>query len=197
MGPLLLEALLARDHELAEQIAGFKIPRDLVLSPRTLRTRLRQLHACPEAQPWLLRAIVIKRSQTMCGRIGFHSEPGPEDLRNVAADGVELGYEVCESFRRRGIGREAALALMKWAYEEHGQRCFVLSIDPDNVPSLCMARSMGFRETGSHIDEEDGLELYFERRLACWPGEWASWVFGDTIGNEDEDRQNDQALSDK
>ena len=116
----------------------------------------------------------IITSQTMCGRIGFHSEPGPEDLRNVAADGVELGYEIGESFRRRGIGKEAALALMKWAYEEHDQRCFVLSINPGNIPSLGMARSMGFREIGSHIDEEDGLELYFERRLRYWPGEWTS-----------------------
>lgn len=174
MGPRLLEALLAHKHGLAERVAGFEIPKDLVLSARTLRNRLKQLHARPEAQPWLLRAIVIKQSQTMCGRIGFHSEPGPEDLRNVAADGVELGYEIGESFRRLGIGKESALALMKWAYEEHDQRCFVLSIDPGNIPSLHMARSMGFRETGSHIDEEDGLELYFMRRLRSWPCEWAS-----------------------
>lgn len=174
MGPRLLEAILARNHALAEDIAGFEIPRDLVLNARTVRNRLRQLHVRPVAQPWLLRAIVIKQSQTMCGRIGFHSEPGPDDLRNVAADGVELGYEIGESFRRRGFAKAAALALMKWAYEEQDQRCFVLSIDPGNIPSLNMARSMGFRETGSHIDDEDGLELYFERRLRCWPGEWAS-----------------------
>ena len=174
MGPGLLEALLARNRALAEKIGGFTIPEDFGINVRTLRMRLRQLHARPEAQPWLLRAIVIKQSQTMCGRIGFHSEPGPEELRNVAADGVELGYEIGETFRRQGIGKEAALALMKWAYTEHGQRCFVLSIDPGNIPSLKLARSMGFRETGSHIDEEDGLELYFARRLRCWPAEWAS-----------------------
>lgn len=110
----------------------------------------------------------------MCGRIGFHSEPGPEELRNVAADGVELGYEVGESFRRQGIGKEAAFGLMKWAYDEHDQRVFVLSIGPDNIPSLRMALSMGFRETGYHIDEEDGLELFFVRRLGCWPVEWAT-----------------------
>lgn len=174
MSPGLLEALIARNHTLAEKIAGFDIPRDLVFNARTLRNRLRQLHVRPEAQPWLLRAIVIKQSKTMCGRIGFHSEPGPDDLRNVAADGVELGFEISESYRRRGIGKEAALALMKWAYTEHGQRCFVLSIASGNIPSLNMARSMGFRETGSHIDDEDGPELYFERRLRCWPAEWTS-----------------------
>ncbi len=172
MGPPLLEALLGRDHELAEKIGGFNVPRDIVLSARTIQMRLRQLHANPEIQPWLMRAIVLKRTQTMCGRIGFHSKPGPEDLCNVAADGVELGYAVGESFRRQGIAREAAISLMEWAYQEHGQRCFVLPIDPNNSASKSMARSMGFTETGSHIDDEDGLELYFVRRLECWPGEW-------------------------
>ncbi|MCY3771997.1 MAG: GNAT family N-acetyltransferase, partial [Gemmatimonadetes bacterium] len=144
----------------------------LVLSARTIEMRLRQLHANPEIQPWLLRAIVLKRSQTMCGRIGFHSKPGPEDLRKVAAEGVELGYEVGESFRRQGIARESAIAIMKWASEQHRQRCFVLSIDPENTASLSMARSMGFMEIGSHVDEVGGLELYFERRLVSWPDEW-------------------------
>ena len=172
MGPLLLEAMLARDYELVENIGGFSVPETLVLSARTIQMRLRQLQANPEIQPWLLRAIVLKRSQTMCGRIGFHSKPGPDDLRKVAADGVELGYEVAESFRRQGIARESAIALMKWAYEQHRQRCFVLSIDPENTASLALARSMGFIEIGSHVDEVDGLELYFERRLAFWPDDW-------------------------
>ncbi len=174
MGPALLEALLAGDHTRAAQIAGFQIPNDLILSKRTLQMRLQQIRANPKVRPWLLRAIVIRQSQTMCGRIGFHSEPGPEDLRDVAADGVELGYAIGESFRRQGFAKEAALVLMRWAYESHGQRCFILSIAPNNEASLAMARSMGFSEGGSHIDEEDGLELYFERRLDRWPDEWGS-----------------------
>jgi RimJ/RimL family protein N-acetyltransferase len=172
MGPAILEALLADDYTQAAQIGGFHIPNDLILSKSTLQMRLRQIQVNPEVQPWLLRAIVIRRSQTMCGRIGFHSEPGPEDLRDVAADGVEIGYAVGERFRRQGYAKEAAFTLMRWAFESHRQRCFILSIAPDNEASLAMARSMGFREIGSHIDEENGLELYFERRLERWPDEW-------------------------
>jgi ribosomal-protein-alanine N-acetyltransferase len=172
MGPALLEALLAGDHASAAQIGGFQIPNDLILRKRTLQMRLRQIQANPEVQPWLLRAMVIRQGQMMCGYIGFHSEPGPEDLSDVAADGVELGYAVGESFRRQGFAKEAALTLMRWAFERHGQRCFILSIAPDNEASLAMAHSMGFSEVGSHMDEEDGLELYFERRLDRWPDEW-------------------------
>jgi len=178
MGPALLEALLADDLASAAQIGGFHIPDDLILSKRTLEMRLRQIQAKPEVQPWLLRAIIIRESRTMCGRIGFHTAPGPEYLRDLAPDGVELGYSVGEPFRRQGFAKEAALALMRWAFEVHQQRCFILSIAPANVASLAMARSMGFREISSHIDEEDGLELIFERRLDRWPDEWA-WA---TVG---------------
>jgi RimJ/RimL family protein N-acetyltransferase len=174
MGPALLEALLAGDRARAAQIGGFHIPDDLILGERTLQMRLRQIQANPDVQPWLLRAIVIRESRTMCGRIGFHTAPGPEYLRDLAADGVELGYTIGEPFRRRGYAKEAALALLRWAFEAHDQRSFVLSIAPDNEASLAMARSMGFREVGSHIDEEDGLELILERRLDRWPDDWAS-----------------------
>jgi [ribosomal protein S5]-alanine N-acetyltransferase len=172
MGPALLEALLAGDHVNAAEIGGFQIPNTIVLRKRTIQMRLRQMQANPEVLPWLLRAIVVKQSQIMCGYIGFHSEPGPEDLGVVAADGVELGYAIGESFRRQGFAKEAALRLMRWAFDCHGQQCFVLSIAPDNEASLALARSMGFVEIGSHIDEEDGVELYFQRRLDHWPDEW-------------------------
>jgi [ribosomal protein S5]-alanine N-acetyltransferase len=38
-------------------------------------------------------------------------------------------------------------------------------VAPHNAPSLALIRSFGFRQTGDRIDEIDGLELVFERRL--------------------------------
>jgi RimJ/RimL family protein N-acetyltransferase len=172
MGPELLEALVAGDYAHAEHIGGFRISDYRMFSAWLLRMRLHQMQTNPDIQPWLLRAIVIRASHIMCGRIGFHSAPGPEDLRDVAPDGVEIGYAVGERFRRRGYAKEAAFTLMRWAFDIHQQPCFILSISPENDASLAMARSMGFTEIGSHIDEQDGLELYFERRLTRWPDEW-------------------------
>lgn len=167
-----MEAMLTDNLQLAESIGGFHIPADLRLSRSLLTMRLEQMHHTPDEHPWLLRAIVLRESQTMCGHIGFHSRPGPEDLRDIAADGVELGYSVEENFRRQGYAKEAACTLMKWAFECHQQRCFVLSISPENMASLAMARSLGFTEIGSHIDDEDGLELYFARHLTDFPLHW-------------------------
>lgn len=184
MGVPLLTSLLDGDLRRAERLGGFRVPTDIVLTRGALVRRIQQLEDEPELLPWLLRAVVIRGSRTMCGRIGFHSAPGPEDLVDTAADGVELGYEIDPRFRRRGYAREAALTLMRWAYERHGQRCFVLSIAPTNTASLAMASAMGFRECGSRMDEEDGIELTFLRRLDGWPAEWAPLS---SVGPSDEE----------
>lgn len=163
--PAFLEALLIGDTKLAEKIGGFIIPKNLILSKGFLKMRLKQIKDNPKVNIWLIRAIVLKKSNTMCGHVGFHSEPGPADLKDIAIDGVEIGYSVEENYRRQGFAKEAAQGLMEWAFNDQKQSCFILSIAPDNVASLSLANSMGFKEIGSHIDDEDGLELYFERRL--------------------------------
>jgi RimJ/RimL family protein N-acetyltransferase len=76
---------------------------------------------------------------------------------------VEFGFGVLEPWRRQGIATEASEAVMRWAGEQHQVQRFVLSISPDNVPSLGLAAKLGFRKVGSHIDEHDGPEDIFER----------------------------------
>jgi L-amino acid N-acyltransferase YncA len=48
-------------------------------------------------------------------------------------------------------------------------RTCVASVSPHNAPSLSLVRSFGFRHVGDQIDEIDGLELVFERRLPLTP----------------------------
>ena len=172
MDASLLEALLDGDLDRAARLGGFLIPAAITLRQGALSRRLTQLRGDPSLLPWLMRAVVLLESHTICGRIGFHSPPCPPDLESVAPDGVELGCEIDPHFRRRGLAKEAAFTLMKWAFDRHNQRCFVLSISPTNEASLAMALSMDFTECGSQIDEEDGLELYFVRRLDRWPDDW-------------------------
>lgn len=142
------------------------------LKTMPLAMRRDQLLADPSHQPWLLRAIVEHESNQMIGHVGFHTPPRPDYLSAVAPDAVELGYTIHAPLRRRGYATEAALALMHWAYATHDQRAFLLSISPDNVASTAMAKSLGFEPCGSHIDDEDGLEIEFVRRFETWPEDW-------------------------
>lgn len=167
-----MEALLSGDRSRASQLLGYTIPPSARIDQMPLERRLEQIRADASVHPWLLRAMVERASGQMIGRIGFHGPPGAVHLAKIAPDGVELGYATDSHFQRRGFASEAALALMHGAYAKHGQRCFVLSISPENVASNAMAKSLGFSPVGSHIDEEDGLEVEFVRRIDTWPEDW-------------------------
>ena len=122
------------------------------------RLRLEQLAADASAQPWLVRAMVAPAPRQVVGCVGFHAPPD-DDGR------VEIGYDVVASERRKGYAREGIQALLDWAWATGRARTCVASVSPDNAPSLALVRSFGFRHVGEQIDEIDGLELVFERRL--------------------------------
>ena len=119
--------------------------------------RLEQIEADPASQPWLLRALILPDPRSYVGYFNFHAPPGQEGW-------VELGYEIVPQHRRKGYAQEAAVRMMRWAFEEHGVDHFRASVSPDNEASLRMVAKLGFVQTGSQMDEIDGLELVFERR---------------------------------
>ena len=172
MGVPVLEALLVGDLVNASRLLECNIPADMSPHDFPLASRLDQLRRDSSVEPWLLRAMVERTSGTVIGHVGFHTPPCPEYLASVAPDAVELGYSVHAPFRRLGYATEAVLALMHWAYAIHGQRSFFLSISPQNLASTAMAESLGFVTCGSHMDDEDGLEVEYVRRLETWPVEW-------------------------
>jgi len=130
-----------------------------------LRFRQRQLERAPQAEPWLVRAVILREpARAMIGHAGFHGQPGVNGKQDPEA--VELGYTIFEPYRGRGYATEAALALMDWAQAQKGIGHFVASVSPTNDPSLAIVRKLGFVQTGEQWDEEDGLELVFELERA-------------------------------
>jgi RimJ/RimL family protein N-acetyltransferase len=160
-----LEASLAKETALAESLLGLTVPAFWYTEMGLMRHRLLQLEKDPTLQPWLVRAIGLRATGVMAGHIGFHTRPGADYLKDRAPGGVEFGYTVFEEFRRQGVGHEAAAALMHWAHTLHGVAHFVLSISPYNVASQRLAAGLGFVKVGSEVDEEDGLEEVYEKRM--------------------------------
>lgn len=158
LSPAFLEVSLSGNSTGAEQLLGLSIPPGWFQEQVWMKLRLEQLQAQPLLQPWLLRAMGLRQQQVMVGHLGFHTQPDPDYLREFAPGGVEFGYTVYAPFRRQGYAREACAALMKWAYEQQQVQRFVVTIQPDNIPSIRLAETFGFRWIGSHIDEVDGLE---------------------------------------
>ncbi|MEV0678763.1 GNAT family N-acetyltransferase [Actinosynnema sp. NPDC050436] len=120
------------------------------------RMRHRQAEEDPASAAWVTGVIWDERRRLAVGRAGYH---GPPD-----ADGmVEVGYAVHPDHRRRGYARAALEALLRRAAGEPGVRTVRATISPDNEPSYRLVAQYGFVENGEQWDEEDGLEIIYER----------------------------------
>jgi RimJ/RimL family protein N-acetyltransferase len=161
MSAAFLRASLDGDRDRAAAVIGLRLPETWPDAPSLLALRLGQLASDPTLQPWLLRAMGLRQTGELVGYIGCHTAPGAPYLDQWSPGGVEFGFTVCPLHRRHGFAREAVVALMHWARDEHRVASFVLTISPQNEPSLALAASLGFRRVGFHVDEEDGLEDVF------------------------------------
>jgi RimJ/RimL family protein N-acetyltransferase len=161
-----MQALVERDLATAEREIGAAIPTDWPDHlDHFLRYRVAQLDADPTILRWLARAMVRTDAtgvRRVIGTIGFHGAPDDRGR-------LEIGYRIEPDFRRLGLTREAVRAMFDWAAVEEGVHRFVASIRPDNEASLGLAHGFGFVQTGTQMDDIDGLELVFE---ATWPPGW-------------------------
>jgi RimJ/RimL family protein N-acetyltransferase len=124
---------------------------------RTLGYRIAALDRHPDAWQYLLH-VAVGADGVLIGRIGCHE--GPDE-----AGEVEIGYFVAESRRGAGWGGRIVDAFLEWLRRHPVQRVRA-SVRPDNLPSLRLLERRGFVQTGTQIDDEDGLELVLSRALA-------------------------------
>lgn len=139
-------------------LIGLTVAEDWRAEADLAALRLADLQADPDYAPWSVRAIALRDSGKMIGHAGFHTRPAPEYLLPYAPDGVETGYTIYPPHRRRGHGREALVALLRWAHLDQGVPRFIASVRPDNLASCSLLAGTGFRRIASFIDEVDGLE---------------------------------------
>jgi RimJ/RimL family protein N-acetyltransferase len=126
-----------------------------------IRQRLSQYRADSAYRDWGVWAIGLRSTDQMVGHIGFHTPPNAPYLLPYAANAVEFGFAIYPTFRRQGLGTEAAAALMDWAINTHAITRFVLSISPRNTPSRRIAEKLGFRRIDQWEDPGDGPEDVF------------------------------------
>ncbi|MDP9270376.1 MAG: GNAT family N-acetyltransferase [Chloroflexota bacterium] len=153
-----IEALLAGDvATVGQATAAVYSPEWLEDNAGHLTRRARQMRGDPAIRRWLVRPIVLREGDhAVIGTINFH---GPPDERGM----LEVGYSLLPDFRGRGYAIEAVRALLGWAGSDPVVRVFRASVSPDNERSLHLIGKLGFVQIGEQMDEEDGLELVFER----------------------------------
>lgn len=159
----LLDALLVGNRGEAGRLATFTLT-DEFFAPdpdwrSLLELRLGQVRRDRSWAPWSLRAIVLRRRNLAIGHANFHGPPGINDTSTPGA--AEIGYELWPTYRNQGFATEVALAMMAWAFREHGVTRFISGVTPDNQASLRVNHKLGFRPTGQVVDGELIFELEY------------------------------------
>jgi ribosomal-protein-alanine N-acetyltransferase len=152
-----LDDLLLGDLVTASERVGVMLS-EYFIEPHAIRLwRLRadQIAADPEAAHWVAKAFVSEAGVTV-GFGGFH---GPPDESGM----VEIGYRIDPAFRRQGYARAAVRHFIELAAADATVRVLRVSISPDNAASLATVAGLGFEPNGDQWDDEDGLELIFDR----------------------------------
>lgn len=153
-----LAALLDRDLATASAVAGVPLT-GFFITPEALklwRLRAGQIAADPQSARWIARAAVAEPDGIVVGHAGFH---GPPD----GAGMVEVAYAVDPAWRRQGYATAMLRELLRRAAAEPAVKTVRATIGPDNVASLATIAGFGFTRNGEQWDDEDGLELIFER----------------------------------
>jgi [ribosomal protein S5]-alanine N-acetyltransferase len=151
-----MSALLADDLEAARASSGVQLTPYFIEHNWLWQIRLEQVRRDPASAPWIARAAVVEPDGVVVGHTGFH---GPPDTHGM----VEVAYSVDPLHRRKGYAHAMLRAALQRAADDPAVRTVRASISPDNVASIATIAPFGFVHVGEQWDEEDGLELLFER----------------------------------
>jgi RimJ/RimL family protein N-acetyltransferase len=106
---------------------------------------------------WFQRAIRLRQGGDLIGDIGIHM---PAD----AAASIEFGISMAPDRQRQGYAGEVLQALFTWVFGTLGRHRIHASVDPRNLASMAMLRSLGMRQ-----------EAHFRESL-WFHGEWVDDV---------------------
>lgn len=98
-------------------------------------------------------SVIQKEDKRMVGRVGL--ENGEMDGKGI----LELGYLIGKAWQRRGYAFEAAKAVIQYAKENMGEEWLYLKAHRENLPSIHLARKLGF-----DMIKEETL-CWFRKRL--------------------------------
>jgi [ribosomal protein S5]-alanine N-acetyltransferase len=142
------------------ELLGGKIP-DAWFDDYLVALRFKQIRDNPNYEPWSIRAIQLRNTGQVIGKINCHDEPAPYLWNDRTTRSMELGYGIFAPWQRQGFATEAITGYCSWA-ASLGVESLILSISPNNTASVRLAQKLSAVQIGSQIDDIDGPEdIYF------------------------------------
>jgi [ribosomal protein S5]-alanine N-acetyltransferase len=154
-----LLATVNRESAKTNELLGGQTP-DVWFDDPWVAKRLIQIRENPNYEPWCIRAIQLRYSGEVIGKINCHDQPAPYFWNGMSTISMELGYRIFTPWQRQGFAAEAITGYCSWA-ASLGVESLVLSISPNNTASVRLAQKLSAVQIGSQIDEIDGPEDIF------------------------------------
>jgi RimJ/RimL family protein N-acetyltransferase len=148
-----VEAVLAGTVEAAETLVGARLLTGWLDDPDVragLTIHQAALRADPTEVPWRIRLMVLRDERLVIGSIDMKGPPGP-------AGTVDMGWGVEPTHRGRGFATEAARAVLAWLVAQPEVRRVTARIQPENLPSVAVARRLGLRPTAERHPEHGAI----------------------------------------
>lgn len=95
---------------------------------------------------YIMLAITDKVSGEFIGCVSLEHKSFVKDVD------YEVNFFVDSRVQNKGFGREAAVNIMNYAFSEMKLPAINVTIEPDNVPSLRVAYTEGYVDTGKEVD---------------------------------------------
>ena len=159
-----LAAITSGDMATSRRLLGDRLTDDWCSDEDIAELRLRQCTQTPSYLPWSIRAMILKDTGEVVGKINAHTEPLLFQNQGETGLAIELGYAVFPPWRRRGFATEAARGFAGFA-RNNGVKWVCLSISPRNSGSLGVARHLGMVRIDSGVAAPDGPEDVFLAEL--------------------------------
>jgi RimJ/RimL family protein N-acetyltransferase len=115
----------------------------------SLKWTVEKLRAHPEHAGFYAWYIVLTEQQKRM-LVGLAAFKGPPDEQGT----IEAGYSVLESYQKRGIGTEATLAIMRWAFGLDAVKQITAETFPDLKPSIRVMERCGMTFLGEGSSEQ-------------------------------------------
>ena len=100
-------------------------------------------------RPWILWAVQHKADQCLIGFCGFARYQ----------DEIEIGWRLDPEYWRRGLGTEAARAVIEYRWNDLGFEHLVSVAQRDNTASIKIMKNIGMKYRERTIDSSCGREV--------------------------------------
>lgn len=94
---------------------------------------------------WVQYGIINKETQKLVGDCAIHIHL---DESRIAEIGITLSHDE----QKKGYAKEAFTALLAFLFDEQKLHRVVETVDAENIASISLLKSMGFREEGHFIE---------------------------------------------